>query len=607
MKRAFGGGRMKWAHAFAKRWIVGFFGMAVVVLCGLLLLSNPVLAEPNPNEPVTTSARWLNRQYIVDNRKVNFLDTNTFDGDLTYIEQTAERCPDLIRFEPSVPGYDRSVDTFFYKTSVYENNYRATIVTTKPTTNSAGQPTCTPPSVNPLTVSDPTARRMTWYKNGSNQIVNIFNGITFSQRGDYNGVPRYFRDSEVADANNSCPDMILLHEAEPLSPPLLGGDTAEFLFGTGNTPGSSMLFSVEKNSSLKRVSESFKINGQLDNIAENTCRVRGSAVDKKLTGEYALYANGEASYDVMFISAGLDRNNPPGSAEGDDDLEDDAFIIFIGTIDNLPRDTTDRPIEDPPDPAGSNPDQIDRQTCKGGAMGWIICPIVSAIQGASDLLRNAMQYFLTVNPLPIGSGPMYEAWNNIRNVANIAFVIGFFAIIFSQATSIGISNYGIKRLLPRLILVAVATNVSYFLCSFMIDIFNILGVGVTSLLAAINGGSAGTVTISNGAGAIFAGGLAAALTWAIVSGAIVQIFPIIVAAFLALLLIFIVLVARQALIILLVVISPLAFVAGLLPGTQQWFTRWLNMFVGMLVMYPIVMGLFAAGRLATSILSAMGG
>jgi len=77
----------------------------------------------------------------------------------------------------------------------------------------------------------------------------------------------------------------------------------------------------------------------------------------------------------------------------------------------------------------------------------------------------------------------------------------FFAIIFSQATSIGITNYGIKRLLPRLILIAIATNISYFICSVLIDAFNILGVGITSLFAAVNNGEAGAVTVTGtGAG-----------------------------------------------------------------------------------------------------------
>jgi hypothetical protein len=183
-------------------------------------------------------------------------------------------------------------------------------------------------------------------------------------------------------------------------------------------------------------------------------------------------------------------------------------------------------------------------------------------------------------------------------------VIAFFAIIFSQATSIGISNYGIKRLLPRLVLIAVFTNLSYFVCSFLVDVFNILGIGIMNLFAIVNGGQAGTVSVSDTTAAVSAGAIIAVITWAIASGAIVEIFPILVTAFLAFLLMIIILVLRQAVIIFLVVLSPLAFVAGLLPGTQNWFRRWFDTFTALLIMYPLIMGLFAAANIASQILSA---
>src|SRR6185503_3980120 len=93
------------------------------------------------------------------------------------------------------------------------------------------------------------------------------------------------------------------------------------------------------------------------------------------------------------------------------DEEDDAIIIFIGTMDNVPKDASDVPITNPGDPEGDG-DKTDQQVCKGGALGWVICPIVSAIQSASDLIKDTMQKLLTVNPLPLGTGqPIYDIWS----------------------------------------------------------------------------------------------------------------------------------------------------------------------------------------------------
>jgi hypothetical protein len=78
----------------------------------------------------------------------------------------------------------------------------------------------------------------------------------------------------------------------------------------------------------------------------------------------------------------------------------------------------------------------------------------------------------------------------------------------------------------------------------------------------------------------------------------------IVTAFLAFLIMIVILILRQAVIIFLVVLSPLAFVAGLLPGTQNWFKRWFDTLSALLIMYPLIMGLFAAANIASQILSA---
>jgi hypothetical protein cdiviTM7_01070 len=56
--------------------------------------------------------------------------------------------------------------------------------------------------------------------------------------------------------------------------------------------------------------------------------------------------------------------------------------------------------------------------------------------------------------------------------------------------------------------------------------------------------------------------------------------------------------ARQALIIILIIISPLAFVCYLLPGTEKWFKKWRDSFLTMLVFFPAFSVVFGGAQLA---------
>jgi hypothetical protein len=605
MKRLLGGVRQRWTTTGTVKKILSV--TAVLSIAGFLLAIAPAQslhAAPTPGN-IPTSFKWLNRFYLVDNNGNNYFDNDTYDNKFEYQEQGNFECKNNLIFthKGSGPSGDQLNMDFFYR--VISNTTPGNAPNAKwdvrvdlggKETNSAGQTRCvfTP---GPATIdSNGDARRTTIYTNNNDQVVNIASGKIFSRKASFQGSDRYFRDDEVGDANNVCPDMIIKHPAKPSGP-------AESLFGNNAVAGSAMLFSVEKNANLNGKSESYAVISGAPDVNKDTCHIKADAINKNRGGVYAIAGYNDDGYDKTFEANGLNVN---GGFDGGDE-EDDSFIIFIGGIANMPKDATGNPVTTPVDTGGggNEGDKIDERACKAGAIGWLVCPIVIAIQGAINTLRDAMQAFLTVNPLPIGSGPIYDSWNNIRNLSNIAFVLAFFAIIFSQATSIGISNYGIKRLLPRLVLIAIATNISYFVCSLLIDVFNILGSGITSLFAAVNNGEAGG-TDATGAG-IFSAGLVVGLTWALATGAIVEIFPLIIAAFFAFLITFLVLVLRQILIIFLIVVSPLAFVAGLLPGTQNWFRRWFDLFSTLLIMYPLIMGLFAAARLATAILSAAAG
>ncbi|MDB5177654.1 MAG: hypothetical protein JWO61_37, partial [Candidatus Saccharibacteria bacterium] len=77
---------------------------------------------------------------------------------------------------------------------------------------------------------------------------------------------------------------------------------------------------------------------------------------------------------------------------------------------------------------------------------------------------------------------------------------------------------------------------------------------------------------------------------------------LVVAAF-AIITVVLVLTLRQALIIILIVISPLAFVAYLLPNTEQWFKKWLNLFQTLLFMFPIIAVIFGGSAIAGTIIT----
>lgn len=250
-------------------------------------------------------------------------------------------------------------------------------------------------------------------------------------------------------------------------------------------------------------------------------------------------------------------------------------------------------------------------TCAVEGIGWIICPVMNFMAGANDMLYAKLSEFLAVNPKIFtgdtnsdSTSDLYAAWNAFRGYANILFIVAFLIIIYSQITSVGITNYGVKKLLPKLIIAAVLVNISFYICQVLVDVSNILGFGLKSLFTAIGGGistsgsgdtGGGWETAIGGALAITAAGVAVVLAVA-VGG------TLLVGALLSLLMVVIILIARQAIIILLIAVSPIAFVAWLLPNTEKWFKKWWEMFFSMLMLFPIISVLFGAGALAARIL-----
>ena len=254
-------------------------------------------------------------------------------------------------------------------------------------------------------------------------------------------------------------------------------------------------------------------------------------------------------------------------------------------------------------------------TCDGsltGGIGWILCPVVNFLASGMDHLYDILSSFLEVRPVQTdSSSSLFRMWAIVRDIANVCFVIAFLVIVYSQITSLGISNYNVKRMLPRLIAAAILVNISYWVSSLLVDVSNLLGYSIHNLFVGmfsalntsgqykevnwtdlsgfiLSGGTIGTLAAFGGY-AILANGLGASL---------ILLIPVLVGVLLAALIAFLVMALRQALVVCLVIVSPLAFVAYLLPNTEKYFEKWKDLFLTMLMLFPIFSMIFGASKLA---------
>jgi hypothetical protein len=269
----------------------------------------------------------------------------------------------------------------------------------------------------------------------------------------------------------------------------------------------------------------------------------------------------------------------------------------------------------------------------GDPLSWILCPVFNGVADLSDwLFGSIVTPFLITTPIDTSPGagdPTYTVWSNFRLYGDIFLVIAMLVLVFGQAIGGGIVDaYTVKKALPRVLVAAILVNLSIYIVAFMIDLTNIIGKSIGNILIQPfkNAGSwsfkpngvqgIGVFTIGI-IGLILAGGTIAGILTGLFGKngsstssefakvALEAIFFTLIPIFLAILAVFVTLIIRKGLILFLVLISPIAFALYCLPNTEQYFRKWWNLLLEALLVYPIIIVIFAvADILSITILNA---
>lgn len=251
------------------------------------------------------------------------------------------------------------------------------------------------------------------------------------------------------------------------------------------------------------------------------------------------------------------------------------------------------------------------ELCTGSwELSYLTCPLLNLAQGLADYLEGIFEGQLSFTLSRSIDGPgqasIYKSWSIFRDIASSILVIVMLMMVISQA--MGTEAYAVKKMLPRLIIATILLQISYQLFSFVVDLFDDIGHGLSFLMyypfggesqmslgalfnhAHLDGWKGGSVNW------LVTFGLAAGLTSGPIMGAALAAAA---GAAISLIVGVAVLEFRKLLILLLLITLPLALIAWTFPGQgmQGYWKKWYDNFLKTLLMFPMLILLIAAGRI----------
>ncbi len=241
-------------------------------------------------------------------------------------------------------------------------------------------------------------------------------------------------------------------------------------------------------------------------------------------------------------------------------------------------------------------------------IGWIAFLLSYVIGYIATVAIDVLIWVARFNKI-INVEAVTQGWIIVRDLCNMFFILILLVVAF--ATILRIESYQWKKILPKLLIMAVLINFSKTICGLIIDFSQVI------MLTFVNGfaetGTARFVdmfqmqkygSLTGVKDASFSGGSAMAVAAGIIMGVFAMMVSVIV-----ILVILAVLVMRIIMLWVYTILSPIAFLAAAFPAGQKYSSQWWgefskNVIVGPLLAFFIWLALLTAstssGELTTS-------
>jgi len=218
--------------------------------------------------------------------------------------------------------------------------------------------------------------------------------------------------------------------------------------------------------------------------------------------------------------------------------------------------------------------------------GWIIYVIVFTIGKFTSFLLGWLFQVASFNKF-IDIDTVIKGWVIVRDLCNMFFILILLIIAF--ATILRIESYNYKKLLPKLLIMAVLINFSKTICGLFIDFAQVI------MLTFVNGIGNGAANLTSllGMDKMMAYNKEAAdkvsgsLGLQTVAGIILALFSALVVLVVIVVMIAI-LVMRVIMLWIYVILSPIAFLAAAFPAGQKYSSQWWSEFSKQVVVGPVL-------------------